>query len=156
MLVGPTNCAKSFMLMPLRLIYDCFMSPSNNAFNFVTDLDKEIIFFNDLRYLPNGEGDKKFMPWDQFLNLLEDAPINVAMPKNFYSEDKEWSKLQPIFSTSDQSIVRFIQGIVDLGETKQMDARWEVIVFHYQWKKNRNRSYYLSVCKVFCKIYFGI
>ena len=39
-LVGPTNCAKSFLLMPVQLIYDCFMSPSNSKFNFVTAIDR--------------------------------------------------------------------------------------------------------------------
>ena len=49
------------------------------------------------------------MPWDQFLNQ-----------RNF-----------------DPRIVRFIHGKVDLGETNQMEARWEVIDLHYQWKDTK-------------------
>lgn len=44
MLIGPTNCAKSFMLAPLQQIYDCFSNPSNSAFNFVGAIEKEVFF----------------------------------------------------------------------------------------------------------------
>ena len=35
MIIGEKNCGKSFMLMPLLRIYDCFTCPSGLAFNFV-------------------------------------------------------------------------------------------------------------------------
>ena len=42
-IVRPANRAKSFMLMPLSIMFDCFFCPSNFKFNFVTAIDKEII-----------------------------------------------------------------------------------------------------------------
>ena len=92
-IVGPENCAKSFMRMSLSIMFDCFLCPSNSKLNYVTAIDKEIMFFNDLRYGPNGKKDDRFLPWNQFLNLLEDAPVNVAMFKNVYASDQEWTAL---------------------------------------------------------------
>ena len=51
----PANCVKSFMLMPLSITFDYFFCPSNFKFNFVGAIDKEIIFFNELRYGPNSK-----------------------------------------------------------------------------------------------------
>ena len=75
--------------MPLSITFDCFFFPSNSKFNFVTAIDKDIILFNDLLYGPNGKGDDRSLPWNQFLNLFEGAPVNVAMPKNVYVSDQE-------------------------------------------------------------------
>ena len=88
-IVGPANCAKSFILMPLSITFECFFCPSNSKFNFVTAIDKDIIFFNNLRYAPNGKEDDRSLPWNQYLNLFEGAPANVAMPKNVYVSDQE-------------------------------------------------------------------
>ena len=33
MIIGETNCAKTFMLMPLTKIFDCFMTPSKGNYN---------------------------------------------------------------------------------------------------------------------------
>ena len=104
-------------------MFDCFFCRSNSKFNFVTAIDKEIIFFNDLQYGPNDKGDDRFLPWNQFVNLLEGPPVNVAMPKNVYASDQEWTALQPIFATSDQCVVRIINGKIDYGETDQMNER---------------------------------
>lgn len=133
MVVGPTNCAKSFLLKPLLQIYDTFTSPSESKFNLVNAIDKEVMFWNDIRYLPNGVGDQKFMAWQHFLNFLEGLPFNVAMPKNVYGEDRVWSKLQPVFATSDQPITRIMGGKIDVGETSQMDKRWNYVHLHHQF-----------------------
>ena len=94
MICGPTNCAKSFILLPLTKIYKCFVTPSEGIYNWVNAPDKEIIFLNDIRY-ENG-GEKKVMPWNMFLNLLEKITVNISRPKKFYSQDFEWSEWQPI------------------------------------------------------------
>ena len=83
MICGLTNCAKSFILLPLTKIYKCFMTPSQGIYNWVNAPDKEIIFLNDIRY--EDEGEKKVMPSNVFLNLLEGIAVSISMPKNFYS-----------------------------------------------------------------------
>ena len=81
MICGTTNCAKSFILLPLTKIYKCFMTPSQGIYNWVNTPDKEIIFLNDIRYEENGE--KKVMPWNMFLNLLEGITVKKTGLKTF-------------------------------------------------------------------------
>ena len=140
--------------MPLSITFDCFFCPSNSKFNFVTAIDKDIIFFNNLRYGPNGKEDDRSLPWNQFLNLFEGAPANVAMPKNVYVSDQEWTALQPIFATSGQYVVWIINGKIDYGETDQMNERWNYIEFSYQWKKG-GIDYSLCPCaRCFAQLIF--
>ena len=73
------------------------MTPSQGTYNWVDTPEKEIIFLNDLQYEMHGE--KTFMPWNMFLNLLG-VPVNISMPKKFFSKDCQWNKKQPIFSTA--------------------------------------------------------
>ena len=127
-LVGPSNSAKTFLLYPLVDIYDCFMCPASTTYNFVSAVKKEVILFNDIRY---GE---KFLPWQDFLNLLDGSKLNVAMPKSHFETDIEWSAKQPIFATSDKRIIRIVNGCVDSGETNQMNKRWKYIEFSHIYK----------------------
>ena len=145
MIIGGTNRAKSFMFLPMLYIYDCFTCPSNGTFNWVGANDKEVLLFNDIRYGGNGEGDRKFMAWRMFLNLLEGAPINIQMPKNHFAADVEWIKRQPIFATSEQKIVRIMNHRVDEGETDQMNQRWKYVEFNHRFDK-KNINYDLVHC----------
>lgn len=131
MICGPTNCAKSFLLLPLTKIFKCFMTPSGGTYNWVEAPQKELIFLNDIRYEVDGE--KRIMPWNMFLNLLEGVTVNISMPKNFYSKDFEWSERQPIFATADKPIMRIRNGTLDEGETQQMAQRWQIITFKHQY-----------------------
>ena len=42
MLVGPYNCGKTFLIKPLKLIFDCFVTPSASTFNWQEIADKEV------------------------------------------------------------------------------------------------------------------
>ena len=122
--------------MPGSIMFDCFFYPSNSKFNFVTAINKEIIFFNDLGYGPNDKGDDRFQSWNPFLNLLEGTLVNVAMTKNVNVSDQEWNALQPIFATSNQRIVWIINGKIDYGETsgeRKVELHW--IFLH--WKEEK-------------------
>ena len=154
MIVGSTNCAKSFMFLPLEEIFDVFETPSKSSFNFVGALDKEVLFFNDMRYRGNGVGDKEFMPWSQLLNLLEGAAMNIAMPKNHFAQDVQWKKRPPIFATSEYRITRIMNGQMDVGETAQMDQRWVYIDFKYDFSGRCN--YDLVPCaRCFARLILG-
>ena len=98
---------------------------------------------NDIRY--DVDGEKRVMPWNMFLNLLEGVKVNISMPKNFYAKDYEWSERQPIFATSDKPIVRIRDGSIDLGETQQMAERWIVINFQHQYINGR-ANYDIEPC----------
>ena len=66
------------------------MTPSQGIYNWVNAPNKEIIFVNYMRY--EGVGEKNVMRWNMFLNLLEGITVNISGPKNFYSQDFEWSE----------------------------------------------------------------
>ena len=125
-LMGGTNSGKTFLLSPLTQIFDAFTTPSEGTFNWVGVIDKEIIFLNDLRYDGNGVGDREVMPWQKMLNLLEGAPVNIAMPKNSHSKDYELTADIPVFATSDRRMTRIVGNREDKGETAQIDKRWLV------------------------------
>lgn len=135
MIIGGTNCAKSFMFLPMQHIYDTFNTPAASSFNWVGAPDKELILLNDVRYGGNGQGDKNFMPWHILLNLLEGAPIDVPMPKNHFAKNVVWKKRQPIFATAEQTITRIVNNKIDAGETSQMDERWVHIKFTHRFKQ---------------------
>ena len=52
MLVGSTNCGKSFSLDLLKLIYKTFMNPSATSYAWVELEEYEIAYLNDFRYTP--------------------------------------------------------------------------------------------------------
>ena len=65
MLVGPTNCGKTFLLQPLHEIFRVFATPANNRFAW-TNIDKaEVIYLNDFRW------NEEVIPFDSLLRLLE-------------------------------------------------------------------------------------
>ena len=45
LLVGPTNCGKTFLLNPLTEVYDTFLNPSSSKYAFVGAENKELIFW---------------------------------------------------------------------------------------------------------------
>ena len=143
MIVGPTNCGKSFIFMPLTIIYKCFNTPSQGTYNWVDAPEKEVVFLNDIRY--DHDGEKRVMPWNMFLNLLEGATVNISMPKSFYAKDYEWSQRQPIFATSDKPIVRIRNETLDEGETQQMAQRWKILKFNHQFLDDK-ANYNLINC----------
>ena len=61
MICGESNCGKSFILMPLTEIYDTFLCPSNNKFNWVGANTKDVVLLNDLNY--SEEAVMKWMPF---------------------------------------------------------------------------------------------
>ena len=50
MMVGPTNCGKTFLLNPLNVIYNTFTNPAPSSFAWVGAEKAECIFLNDFRW----------------------------------------------------------------------------------------------------------
>ena len=127
MITGPANCGKTFLLMPLTKIFNTFLNPASGTFAWVGAVTSEVVFLNDFRW------SEKILPWHDFLNLLEGAPIHVSAPKTHYPEDLLWTKKQPVFSTASHEIVKkFISGDIDERETDMMKTRWNVFKMKYQ------------------------
>lgn len=136
MITGESNCAKSFILMPLTEIYNTFMCPSSNKFNWVGANEKEVVLLNDLNYSEEG-----VMKWMTFLNLLEGAPVHISVPKNHFAEDVLWTELTPIFATCLAPIVRIIGGSIHRQQTKMMDNRWKFYEFKHVFDEEDTVTY---------------
>ena len=130
LLVGPSNCAKSFLLLPIEEVYRSFSNPAQNAFTWIGVEKKEVIFLNDIRW------NDKLIPWNNFLQLLEGASVHLSAPKNHSPEDIKLTKDTPIFATSIAKIRKYnAAGCVDEMETEMMDSRWKVFKFTHQYKR---------------------
>ena len=76
---GPANCRKTFILDPVRHIFDTFLSPATCSYAWLGVEDKELIFLNEFRWSPT------IIPWSDFLLLLEGHIVHFAAPKTTYS-----------------------------------------------------------------------
>ena len=128
MIVGPSNCGKTFMLKPLTNIFDCFSNPATGSFAWIGVEEKEVIYLNDFRW------SKTIIAWSDFLRLLEGDEVHFPAPKTHYTNDIKLSKesITPVFSTSIKPISRNGDGEMGYGESIMMQYRWKVFSFHHQ------------------------
>ena len=76
-IAGPANNSKTFILDPLRIVYNAFLSPATCSYAWLVVEEKEVIFLNDFRWSP------VILPWSDM--LLEGAVVHFAAPKTVYS-----------------------------------------------------------------------
>ena len=123
---GDTNCGKSFILSPLKVIYKTFCNPATGSFAWLGAEDAEIIFLNDFRWHP------KIIAWADFLQALEGDTVHLPAPKNVCCRDLELVKDTPFFATSDAPLVLIKAGAIDSLNTRMMNVRWR---FYHFWNQ---------------------
>ena len=124
---GPAKCGKSFIVSPLKVIYQAFSNPATGSFCLDRCAEEaEIICLNDFRWHP------KIIAWADFLQALEGDTVHLLAPKNLCSKDIELSKDTPFFATSDAPLVLVKGGAIDRVNTEMMSCRW---VFFNFWKQ---------------------
>ena len=123
---GHTNCGKSFILSPLKVIYKTFCNPATGSFPWLGAEDTEIIFLNDFRWHP------KIMAWADFLQALEGDTVHLPAPKNVCCRDLELDNDTPFFTTSDAPLVLIKAGAIDSLNTRMMNVRWR---FYHFWNQ---------------------
>ena len=64
---GPANCAKTFMLKPLKVVFSdsIFENPANDKYAWVGSEKAKVFLLNDFRW------SKDLIPWHDMLLLLE-------------------------------------------------------------------------------------
>ena len=141
LLVGPTNCGKSFLLNPLELIYKTFANPTLGTYNWLGLDECEVIYLNDLRW------EQQLIPWNDFLLLLEGQTVCLPRPKNIYPTDICISRENtiPIFATS-KSTIEYVGkfNCRDDRETEMMSTRWNT--FKFKWQIPIAESKAISPC----------
>jgi len=128
MLVGPTNCGKSFLLDPLECIYKAFMNPSSTSYAWVGLDECEVAYLNDFRYTTDC------IKWSDFLLILEGQTVNLPRPKNQFSTDLTISRENtiPFFATSKGPIEYVKYNVRDDVESEMMASRWNMFQFSNQ------------------------
>ena len=135
MIIGPTNCAKTFILKPLKLIFKSFENPSNDKYAWVGADKADIILMQDFRY------SKETIAWKDLLLLLEGETVKLPAPKNHFIEDIVINSDIPIFATSKSKIrYRGPYNSEDDRETAMMDSRWRIVEFKHVFGQNEQKE----------------
>jgi len=126
LIVGPTNCGKSFLLNPLEIIYRAFVNPATGKYAWIGLDQCEVAYLNDFRW------SAEIIAWSDFLLLLEGQTVHLPRPKNQFSSDMciERSNTIPFFATS-KTDIEFIGkfNTRDERETDMMSSRWNTFYF---------------------------
>ena len=141
LIIGPANCAKTFILNPLQEIFNgtIFHNPANDKYGWVGADKARVIFLNDFRW------NKELINWKDLLLLLEGEPVRLPAPKNMYSEDVNITSNVPIFATSKSTIrYRGSYGTIDETEDQMMNVRWKLFKFSHQFEECNQKN--ISPC----------
>ena len=130
LLVGPTNCGKSFLLNPVELLFrKCFANPATGRYAWVGLDECDVAYLNDLRW------SSELIVWNDFLLLLEGQTVHLPRPKNMFATDMLITRENtlPILSTSKDAIEYIGKyNVRDQKETDMMSTRWKMFTFTHQ------------------------
>ena len=124
LIAGPANCGKTFILSPIKEIFQCFCNPANDKYAWVGADKCEIIYLNDFRW------NRELITWKDLLLLLEGDVVNLPSPKNHFSADVCIKDATPIFATSIGKITKSMRD-ADIGENEMIDTRWKIYDFFH-------------------------
>lgn len=127
LIVGPAECAKTFLFSPLQVLFRSFSNPAENKYAWIGADKAEIIFLNDFRW------SAETIAWKELLLLLEGQTVHLPAPKNHYAQDICIDKDTPIVATGIAELKflnRFNQ--TDEIENEMMQVRWKVFKFSHQ------------------------
>ena len=134
-IVGERNCAKTFILKPLELIFNCFVNPAKDKYAWV-GVDKcEVILLQDYRW------DSETIAWKNLLLLLEGELVHLPAPKNHFVTDISVSSDIPIFATSKEKIkFKGPNNTWDEKEDRMMDCRWKLFQFIHEFSEENQKT----------------
>ena len=133
MITGVGDSAKTFILLPVTIIFEAFTNPAKTNFAWGGVEEKEIIFLNDVRY------SEKLLDWTAMLNLLDGNDVRFPRPKHFHESDILMTRDNkiPVFATSIDKIKYY--GENEEEETKMMDLRWRLFRFTHKIPKEERK-----------------
>ena len=137
MIYGQTNCAKTFMLKPLKCIFGdrLFDNPANDKYARVGADKAEVILLQDFHFR------REVITWNDLLLLLEGETVKLPAPKNHFATDVVISSDVPIFATSKAPIVfKGPYNVEDKRETEMMNSRWRMIRFKHVFEEKDQKK----------------
>ena len=147
-LFGPANCGKTFLVSPLKKIFQCFVNPASGNFARLGMEDAEVVLLNDFRWKPS------LIPWCELLQVLEGDTVHFPAPKNLMSKDIVLDKDTPFFATSDAPLA-LINGVtIDRVNTEMMHVRWNMFQLYWQIPREKQKEL-KACCSCFAKLIIG-
>ena len=139
LLIGKTNRAKTFVLKPLRLIYNRFLfeNPACHKYGWGGCAGKSVFLLQDFRW------NLELIKWSDFLLMLdEDETVKLPTPRNHEKEDIVLKDQVAIFATSVGEIKQKIPTYARdedkeriMSENRMMKSRWKVFEFTHEFKE---------------------
>ena len=136
MLVGPKNCAKWFLLNPLKLMLKSLINPATRT-NAWMDLSE-----CEVAYLYEFRQSSKLIPWNDFRLSLQDKMGHLLCSKNLFANDMviDHNNTFPLFATSSGAI-EFVEKYNE-PETEMMDSRRRLFLdLQNKFQKNLGNYY---------------
>lgn len=136
-LVGPANCAKTFMFKPIKSIFrdKLFENPSNDKFGWLGADKASVILLQDFRWK------KDSIAWKDMLLLLEGETVKLPAPKNLYEGDVVIDKDVAIFATS-KAPITYIgpYNTTNRDEDAMLMVCWNIINFKHQFTEEEKKK----------------
>ena len=126
LLTRPTNCWKSFLLNPLKVIYRTFCSSATGTFAWVGVENPECILLNHFRR------PAQIIPWHDLLLMLEGNVVHLPAPKTHYSTNICLQRDTPILATGKGPLIYVKNGVTEQQQTDMMSLRWRILKLHHQ------------------------
>jgi hypothetical protein len=135
LIVGPSECAKTFVMKPLKDLFKTFSNPGEDKYSLMNAVHAEIIFLNDFRW------SSQIITWRDFLLLLEGEPVHLPTPRNHFRYDVCLEADTPIVATS-ISTFTFKEAYNGRNsvEDEMMAARWKLFKFSKQIPESEQRD----------------
>ena len=144
-LFGPSNCSKTFLVSPLKKIFECFVNPASGTFAWLGIEDAEVILLNNFRWKPS------LIPWCELLQVLEGDTVHFPAPKNLMSKHIVLDKDTPFFATSDALLAPINAATIDRVNTEMMHVRWNmvpIILANTPREAERTKSLLFVFCQI--------
>ena len=147
-LFGPANCGKTFLVSPLKKIFECFVNPASGTFAWLGIEDAEVVLLNDFRWKPS------LIPWCELLQVLEGDTVHFPAPKNLMSKDIVLDKDTPFFATSDAPLALINGATINRVNTEMMHVRWNMFQLYWQIPREKQKEL-KACCSCFAKLIIG-
>ena len=126
--IGPTDCGKSFLLLPLEKLFKTFSNPTVGTYNWLGIEDAECCFLNDFRWSAG------LIQWADLLRFCAGERLSFSRPNNLYPSDYQMmeTNTMPIFGTGKSKTQwRGSYQAVDAEEDKMLNVRMKYFSFSY-------------------------
>ena len=147
-LFGPANCGKTFLVSPLKKIFQFFLNPASGNFAWLGIEDAEVVLLKGFRWKPS------LIPWCELLQVLEGDTVHFPAPKNLMSKDIVLDKDTPFFATSDAPLPLINGATIDRVNTEMMHVRWNMFQLYWQIPREKQKEL-KACCSCFAKLIIG-